>query len=156
MKKTIFIISLLTFLYSCKKDTVTVSYPDCSKKTNEINLVKGLIAGNYDWVKTYMYHFTFRDTLTPQNQGYTLQYQFDKNGTVSFYKNNQIQWTNNYEVDYEFKVSTYPLDSNTIVIIKDKQTGQRTQFFRPYLCNDSAYFYNPYSSITVVNFYKRN
>lgn len=121
-----------------------------------MTLVKGLIAGTYDWTKTYRIYSTFKDTLTPQNQGTTEQYRFEKNGTVSFWTNNLIQWTNNYEVDYEFKVSTYPLDSATIVIIKDKQTGQRTQFFRAFLCNDSAYFYNPYSSITIVNFYKRN
>ena len=156
MQKLFIIILLVLSFYSCKKDTATVSYSDCSRKTNDLTLVKGLIAGTYNWTKTYKIYFTFQDTLTPQNQGRTEQYRFDKNGTVSFWTNNQIQWTNNYEVDYEFKVSTYPLDSATIVIIKDKQTGQRTQFFRAFLCNDSAYFYNPYSSITVVNFYKRN
>ena len=156
MTRTLFSISLLILMNTRKKDTPTISYTDCSKKTNEINLVKGLIAGTYNWTKTYRYYFTFQDTLTPQNQGRTEQYRFNKNGTVSFSTNNQIQWTNNYEVDYEFKVSTYPSDSATIVIIKDKQTGQRTQFFRAFLCNDTAYFYNPYSSILTVNFYKRN
>ena len=79
-----------------------------------------MIAGTYNWTKTYRYYFTFQDTLTPQNQGRTEQYSFDKNGTVSFFANHQIQWTNNYEVDYEYKVTSYPLDSATIIIIKDK------------------------------------
>ncbi len=78
------------------------------------------------------------------------------NGTVSFVENNQNQWTRNYEIDYEFKVTQYQLDSATVVIIKDPETGQRTQFFRPFMCSDTAYFYNPYSSILTVNFYKRD
>lgn len=115
-----------------------------------------MIAGTYTWTHTFRYYFTFQDTLTPQNQGITQKYVFNKNGTVNFIENNQSQWTRNYEIDYEFKVTQYQPDSATVVIIKDRQTGQRTQFFRAFLCNDTAYFYNPYSSILTVNFYKRN
>jgi hypothetical protein len=152
--KTLLTVSLLFIFDACKKDNI--SYADCSHKTNDIGNVKAMIAGTYTWTHTYRYYFTFQDTLTPQNQGRSEKYVFSKNGTVRFIENNQNQWTRNYEIDYEFKVTQYQLDSATVVIIKDPQTGQRTQFFRPYLCNDSAKFFNPYSSITVVNFYKRN
>lgn len=147
-------VSLLFTFVACKKDSIF--YVDCSHKTNDINKVKEMIAGTYTWTHTCRYYFTFQDTLTPQNQGRTEKYIFNKNGAVIFIENNQTQWIKNYEVDYEFKVTQYQLDSATIIIIKDSQTGQRTQFFRPYLCNDSARFFNPYSSITIVNFYKRN
>jgi hypothetical protein len=151
----IFIAFFLFLSFSaCKKGNVF--YADCSNKTNGINKVKAMITGTYTWTHTYRYYFTFQDTLTPQNEQRTEKYVFNKNGKVSFIKNNQTQWTRNYEIDYEFKVTQYLPDSATIVIIKDPQTGQRTQFFRPYLCNDSARFFNPYSSVTIVNFYKRN
>jgi len=148
------VIPLLFTLSACKKDTF--SYADCSRKTNDIANVKAMIAGTYTWTHTYRYYFTFQDTLTPQSQGRSEKYVFNKNGTVSFMENNQTQWIGNYEIDYEFKVTQYQLDSATIVIIKDPQTGQRIQFFRPYLCDDSARFFNPYFSITEVKFYKRN
>lgn len=115
-----------------------------------------MIAGTYTWTQTYRYYSTFQDTLTPQNQGITQKYVFSKNGTVSFIENNLSLWTRYYEIDYEFKVTQYQPDSATVVIITDPQTGQRTAFFRPYLCNDSARFFNPYSSITLVNYYKRD
>jgi hypothetical protein len=147
-------LTLLLAFASCKKEARPNA--ECANKTNDMERVKELIAGTYNWTHTYRYYFTFQDTLTPFNQFRTEQYVFGKDGKVRFSKNNQTQWIRNYEIDYEFEVSQYPLDSATVVIIKDPQTGQRTQFFRPYLCTDSARFYNPYSSITVFNFYKRN
>lgn len=154
MTKYLIAIFLLSVFAACKKDSF--SYADCSLKANDISNVKALITGTYTWRHTFRYYYTFQDTLTPQNQGRSEKYVFNKNGTVSFVENNQILWTRNFEIDYEFKVTQYQPDSATIVIIKDPQTGQRTQFFRPFLCNDTAYFYNPYSSILTVNFYKRN
>ena len=154
MTKYLIAIFLLSVFAACKKDSF--SYADCSLKTNDISNVKALITGTYTWTHTFRYYYTFQDTLTPQNQGRSEKYVFNKNGTVSFVENNQILWTRNFEIDYEFKVTQYQPDSATIVIIKDPQTGQRTQIFRPFLCNDTAYFYNPYSSILTVNFYKRN
>ncbi len=154
MTRVLSAISLLFIIIACKKDSI--SYTDCSNKTNDITKVKAMITGTYTWTQTYRFYFTFQDTLTPQNQGITQKYVFNKNGTVNFFENNQSQWTRSYEIDYEFKVTQYQPDSATVIIIKDPQTGQRTQLFRPYLCNDSARFFNPYSSITVVNYYKRN
>ena len=154
MIRILLAVSLLFTFSACTKDNF--SHADCSKKTNEITKVKAMIAGTYTWTHTYRYYFTFQDTLTPQNQGRTEEYVFNSNGTVSFIENNQEQWTRNYDIDYEFKVTQYQPDSATIVIIKDPQTGQRTQFFRPHLCNDSARFYNPYFFMTIFNFYKRN
>jgi hypothetical protein len=148
----IVVLVLLTF-YACKKDGLQ---RDCSSKTNDINKVKRMMAGTYTWTHSYRYYFTFQDTLTPQSQGRSEKYVFEKNGKVSFIENDQKKWTRHYEIDYEFKVTRYQPDSATVVIIKDPLTGQRTQFFRPYLCIDSARFFNPYTSITVINFYKRN
>ena len=95
-------------------------------------------------------------TETPTTTGVNYKYVFNKNATVDYFENNTLKSSDNYVIDYEFKVTTYPLDSATIVIIKDKQTGQRKDFFRPWLCNDSARFYNPYNSIDIQRYFKRN
>jgi len=93
---------------------------------------------------------------TAANSGLVYKYVFNKNGTVDYYENKVLKSSDNYVIDYEFKVTSYPSDSATIIIIKDIQTGQRKDFFRPWLCDDSARFYNPYNSIDSQRYFKRN
>ena len=146
---------LLTFTFSCKKETIPNI--NCATKTNDIENVRQLLSGTYNWAYTTVRmrgNPTF--TETPNTMSLNYKYIFNKNGTVDYYENNALKSTDNYVIDYEFKVTTYPSDSATIVIIKDKQTGQRKEFFRPWLCNDSARFYNPYNSIDSQRYFKRN
>jgi len=165
--KLSFLILFLISLVGCKKDKndmndlnlpIAIKYPtmSCLRKTNNIDTVKTMIVGTYDWA--YTFYRPWRQVAqiwTPQNKGLTYRYIFKPNEEVEYYENNKLQWTNNYVVDYEFKVSTYQLDSATMVIINDKTSGQRMQYFRAYLCNDSARFFNPYSSIDVVRYFGR-
>jgi hypothetical protein len=157
-------ISILIGLSACKKDSyetnlpTAIKYPamSCLRKTNQIDTVKTMIVGTYDWA--YTFHRLWRQEAqiwTPQNQGLTYRYVFKPNAEVEYYENQKLQWTNNYIVDYEFKVSTFPLDSAATVIINDKISGQRMEYFRAYICNDSTIFYNPYSSIDVVRHFGR-
>ena len=157
-------ISILIGLAACKKDSyetnlpTAIKYPamSCLRKTNQIDTVKTMIVGTYDWAYTFYKPWRQEAQIwTPQNQGLTYRYIFKPNAEVEYYENQKLQWTNNYIVDYEFKVSTNPLDSATIVIINDKTSGQRMQYFRSYICNDSTIFYNPYSSIDVVRYFRR-
>lgn len=146
---------LLTFAFSCKKEAT----PDinCATKTNDIEYVRLLLNGTYNWTYTIvrmMGNPTF--TETPTTTGVNYKYIFNGNGTVDYYENNALKSSDNYVIDYEFKVTAYPSDSATIIIIKDKQTGQRKEFFRPWLCTDSALFYNPYNSIDRQRYFKRN
>lgn len=146
---------LLIFAFSCKKEKITNI--NCSTKTNDIETVKLLLNGSYTWVYTtvrMMGNPTF--TETPTTTGLNYKYVFKKNATVDYYENNVLKSSDNYVINYEYKVTSYPSDSATIVIIKDKQTGQRKEFFRPWLCNDSARFYNPYNSIDYQRYFKRN
>ena len=155
MRLILSLIILVTLIPSCKKDTIPTV--NCSTKTNNIEDVRLLIKGTYNWAYTtvrMMGNPTF--TETPTSMGLNYSYTFNKNGTVDYFENNSLKSTDNYVIDYEFKVTTFPSDSATIVIIKDKVTGQRKEFFRPWLCNDSARFYNPYNSIDRQRYFKRN
>jgi hypothetical protein len=143
------------FLYACKKEILpSVS---CSDKTNSIELVRQLLPGSYSWaysVVTYYGNNSFIET--PSTTGVRYKYTFNQNGTVYYYENDTLKSTDSYLIDYEFRVTTYSSDSATIIIINDKQSGQRKEFFRPYLCNDSALFYNPYNSVDYKRYLKRN
>ncbi|MCC6289920.1 MAG: hypothetical protein IT249_18740 [Chitinophagaceae bacterium] len=139
---------------ACKKERNDNS---CSEKTNSIDIVKRILPASYSWdysIVTYPGSNSFIET--PASTGMNYKYVFNKNGTVSYYENQVLKTIDTYNIDYEFKISTYPADSSTVVSIIDKQTGQRKEFFRPYLCNDSALFYNPYNSIDTKRYFKRN
>lgn len=121
-----------------------------------MDIAKKLLTGTYSWAYTIITYQIGSSIQTPANTGLNYKYVFDKNGIVYYYENDTLKSTGNYVIDYEFKVTTYPSDSATIVIINDNQTNQRKEFFRPYLCNDSALFYNPYNSIDSKRYFKRN
>ena len=153
MRLILLLLILTAITVSCKKETLI----DCSAKTNDMEKVRQFISGTYNWVYSTVWIMGNAPyTETPTSTGIIYKYVFKENGTVDYHENNALKSTDNYIIDYEFKVSTYPRDSATIVIIKDKQTGQRKEFFRPWLCNDSARFYNPYNSIDVQRYFKRN
>lgn len=139
---------------ACKKDILpNVS---CTQKSNSIEIARKLLPGSYSWSYTVITYQGGGSIETPSNTGLTYKYVFEKNGTVNYYENDTLKSTDIYTIDYEFKVTTYPSDSSTIIIIQDKMNGQRKDFFRPYLCNDSALFYNPHSSVDYKRYFKRN
>lgn len=151
-KYCLFIIMIL--VVSCKKDKLNV---DCSKKTNDIENVRILLPGSYTWAYSRVWIMGNAPfTETPINTGMRYKYVFDRKGFVDYFENDLLKSHDKYVIDYEFKITSYPSDSATIVIIQDKQTGQRKEFFRPWLCNDSARFYNPYSSFDVQRYFARD
>lgn len=148
------IIPLFIFV-ACKKERM----PDisCSAKSNSMDIARKLLPGSYSWAYSIVtYQIGGSRIETPTSTGLNYRYVFKKNGIVNYYENDILKSTDAYRIDYEFKVTTYPSDSATIVIINDRQTGQRKEFFRPYLCNDSALFYNPYNSIDFKRYLKRD
>ena len=153
MRLIFLLLILLAVTFSCKKE-ISIN---CSAKTNNIEDIKQLISGTYTWAYSTVWIMGNPPfTETPASTGRSYKYVFNKNGTVNYYEDNALKSNDYYVIDYEFKVSAFPSDSATIVIIKDNQTGQRKEFFRPWLCNDSARFYNPYSSFDVQRYFKRN
>jgi hypothetical protein len=144
----------MTFI-ACKKDTLP-NVP-CSEKSNSVEVVKKLLPGNYYWAYSIFTYLGGSSSIeTPSSTGMDYRYEFDKKGTVNYFENNVLKSADHYIIDYEFTVTTYPSDSATIIIINDSQTGLRKDFFRVYLCNDSALFYNPYNSIDTKRYFKRN
>jgi hypothetical protein len=151
---------MLLSLLACKKEkqkiTDSITVP-CDKKTKNIDSVRTLISGVYNWkYSTVIARGVDSYVETPQTTGQTQKYVFDKNSIASYYVNNRLTAEYNYVVDYEFKITNYPSDSSTIVIFKDKQTGYLLDFYRVKICNDSAVLFNPYSSISRTNYYERN
>jgi hypothetical protein len=141
-------------LFACQKDT-TQNF-SCNEKSNSIDLAKNLLPGSYAWAYTRVTFQGGSTIETPASTGLNYKYVFNKNGKVYYYENDILKSIDSYIIDYEFKVTAFPSDSATIVIIKDMQTGQRKDFFRTYLCSDSALFYNPYNSIDFKKYFKRN
>jgi hypothetical protein len=147
------LISGLIFL-ACKKDSI-IDIP-CSQKSNTIEDVRKILPGSYSWAYSKITFQGSASIETPASTGRNYQYIFDNNGRVLYYENNVLAASDSYTIDYEFRVTTFPSDSATIVIIRDSQTGQRKEFFRPYICTDSSLFYNPYNSIDVKRYFRRN
>jgi hypothetical protein len=146
---------LLIFTLSCKKEAIPNI--NCSTKTNDLENVRQLLPGSYHWVYTKAHMMGNPPYIeSAASAGLDYQYVFKKNGTVDYYESNVLISSDNYLIDYEFKVTTYPLDSAIIIIINDKQTGQRKDFFQPWLCADSALFYSPHNSIEIQRYFKRN
>ena len=155
MKHIFVLLFVMGVTLRCKKETLPII--NCSDKTNDMASARMLISGTYTWAYTIV---QMRGTPTfiesPATTGLNYRYVFKKNGTVDYYENDAFVSRDNYVVDYEFKVTSLPSDSATVVIIKDKQTGQRKEFFRPWLCNDSARFNNPYNSVENQRYFKRD
>jgi len=151
--RTFIFIMLSIILSDCKKDSIPRI--SCSSKSNSIEIVRKLLQGSYYWAYTIVTYQGGSFIETPSNTGKNYKYVF-VNGKVYYYENSVLISTDVYKIDYEFKVTTFPSDSATIVIITDGQNGQRKDFFRPYLCNDSALFYNPHNSIDYKRYFKRN
>jgi len=144
----------VTTSLACKKDTLPSI--TCNEKSNSIDITKKLLPATYSWAYSAISFQGGSFIETPISTGLNYKYVFEKNGNVSYYENNVLKSVDSYVIDYEYKVTTFPSDSATVVIIKDKQNGQRKDFFRPYLCNDSSLFYNPYNSIDSKRYFKRN
>ncbi len=149
------IIIIMILFFACKKENLpNIS---CNEKSNAIDLVRKLLPGSYSWAYTKETFPSGNSRIeTPASTGNNFKYVFYKNEKLYYYKNNVLQSIDSYIIDYEFKLTTYPLDSATVVIIYDSQTGLRKNYFRPYLCTDSSLFYNPYSSFNFKSYYKRN
>ena len=155
MSNILYLIIFSIIFMACAKE----KFPNisCSAKSNSIEIVKKLLPGSYSWAYTVAtYQLGGSKVETPLTRGLNYRYVFQKNGLVKFFENGKLKSTDVYKIDYEFKVTTYPSDSAVIVIISNTRSGQRKSFFRPYLCNDSALFYNPYNSIDFKDYFKRN
>jgi hypothetical protein len=151
---------IISPLFACKKgnqkmnDSIMIA---CDKKTKNIDSVRSLIPGEYNWAYSTIRSRGVESYIeTPQTVNESRKYIFDKEGNVNYYINNKAEAAYDYEIDYEFKITNYLSDSSTVIILNDKQTNYLVEFYRIRICNDSTILTNPYNSISRVDYYKRN
>ena len=120
-----------------------------------MDTLKNLIVAKYQWIKTRYAGRGGDITYTPQNTNRLENYEFYNNGTVNYYENLFLKNSFNYTIDYASKVTGILTHSSIMIIATDKNTGIIQFHFNVYLCNDTAIFGNPFSSVTNISYYKR-
>ena len=123
---------------SCTKGKIP--QVECSNPTSDIAKARLLILGNWEWAyERYRDRFTQTVIIkTPQTEGKTRKYDFRKNGTVVIYQNDTIIRNELYEVTTLNVVTGSNMDSEkTILLFKNQQTTQRTDFAPLQICNDT-------------------
>lgn len=123
---------------SCKKEKIPTI--ECSSPTSDISKTKSIIVGSWTWAyEKYRDRFSQNYIIkTPQTEGYTRQYDFLKNSDVKIYKNNNLIETAIYEITTLNVVTGSDMDKErTILLLKNKSTGQRFDFVPIQICNDT-------------------
>jgi hypothetical protein len=153
MKFFIWLIIFSGLIISCKKDNPEEI--NCSNQTNQIDIVKKMIAGTYDWVYTRIeYPSGGYYIITPADIGEHRKYKFESNGNFTLLFNDIVNTTGTYIIDYESKMTNNPSDSATIYILTVPGFGILPGYDQIFICTDSAMFYRPL--INNKTFYKRN
>ncbi len=151
-------------LFACKKTVPPqpVISVDCSKPTNKEALCKELILGKWEWARTYTY-FSLPSTVTPQELGHNVQFNFKADGIVETYLDGQFRDTSSYKI-VDAGISS-PRDSGITYLIMqgcDFKYPNSVRFYtytRPValkVCDDSLYLpYEYLMSHTGNNIYHR-
>jgi len=130
---------LLSFLLaSCKKENMP--FVECNNPTSEIAKTKSIIVGDWTWA-----YEKYRDRAsqsyiikTPQTEGFTRQYNFLENSEVKIYRNSSLIEIAIYEITTLNVVTGSDMDKErTILLFKNKSTGQRLDFAPVQICNDT-------------------
>lgn len=140
MNKVLFINFLFLFsllFNSCKKELPSV---DCSNPTTEIPTIRNIIIGRWTWAyEKYWDRLNHTYIIrTPQSERETRQYVFTKDTDVKKYKNNSLMSIETYDVTTLDVVTGSDMDKGkTILLFKDKTSGQRVDFAPIQICNDT-------------------
>ena len=132
-------VSLLCCTKDKIKDSITVS---CNRKTGNIDSVRQLIAGTYDWVYTYgIADRTGQEYIEiPANSGQRRRYIFDNQGAFRYYESDTLNIEYRYTIGYNLEDIGNLHDSSAVITVYDKHTDQEVYHFRPKICNDSTVF----------------
>ena len=145
-------LALLVIIAACQKDDA-IYYPQALKfpslnwpnKTNDIDTIKLMVVGTYDWVRTEVSNRTGTKYTDPDTERKTYKYVFRPDSIVELYEDGKFKWSNKYVVDYEMPIAILP-SAGTVISIIDKSTSNTLEYFYPFLSNDSAAFSNPGSN----------
>ena len=133
----IFILSLFLSA-ACNKGKIPVI--NCSSPTSDIAKSKSVIIGKWTWAyEKYLDRFSQTYIIrNPQTEGFTRQYEFLDNGDVKIFKNQNLIETALYDVTTLNVVTGSDMDKErTILLLKNKSTGQRIDFAPTVICNDT-------------------
>lgn len=153
----IFILSLFSTT-ACKKENILGI--NCRNPTSDISESKSIIIGKWEWAyEKYLDRFSQAYSIrNPQTEGFTRQYEFLKNNNVKIFKNQNLIETAIYEVTTLNVVTGSDMDSETtILLFKNKSTGQRIDFAPMVVCNDTLTLnYHAYSDMKGQEKWRKN
>ena len=131
------LIILVFLLSACKKHTLQYNI-SCNNPTNNIDISYQLIRGNWTWVSEY-YVQPFTGNIfyrTPISEGYTKQI-LASNSTFEYLKNGRFEQRYHYEFVIEKTLTNYPDDTTNVLVFKNFETGQSTNYVHYKICNDT-------------------
>jgi hypothetical protein len=138
-QKIIHLILLFScFLGGCKKSNIPQI--NCNTPTEDITIARHLILGQWDWIyESYYDRFAQMVIIkNPITEGKTRQYHFHENGLVYIFQNDTFVRKESFEITTLNIVTGSEMDSRrTIVLFKNIQTQQRTDFAPMRICNDT-------------------
>lgn len=137
MKYFLIIIIFPVLIIACRKNKIHYNIT-CNNPTNDINISRELIIGKWTWVsKLYREQLTGQLILkTPQSEGYTRQ-MFASNSVLEYFKNYTFKQKYSYEFTIERAITNYPDDTTNVLVFKDYNTGQRSNYVHYKICNDT-------------------
>ena len=138
MKKRIqFALAMLLLLLSmaCKRE------PDisCNSPTNDLSLSRKFIIGTWRLDRVVYFIDTSFTSYAPDTL--RVDYEFRKDGTLWYYRNNQFVDSCRYEIDIMKKYTLYRGDTtrNTLWLINRKTKMGLQDLVPIWVCNDSLY-----------------
>jgi hypothetical protein len=148
--KFLFTITILLFLFSCKKNDPQYNIP-CSAPTNDKNTSSYLLKGKWTWVSEF-----YREQLTgqyilktPASEGYTKQRTFRSDLTGDFFQNDTAIGMYRYDIVVENIITNFATDTTNVLVFKDFITGNRSNYVHYKICNDTLTLnYQIRSSVT--------
>jgi hypothetical protein len=141
MKKIHYGFAAILFMLgvACRK----VPDVSCNSPTNDADLSRELICGNWRWVKTRS--LSNGILITPDDVGYQFVLSFTDNGILKKYIDGNLSDTTNYEIAIEKKYTTFYGDTTRNVLAIGRPLGLGNplpliQHIVPIrICSDSLY-----------------
>jgi hypothetical protein len=157
MKKINYGFAAILFMLgvACRK----VPDVSCNSPTNDADLSRELIIGDWKWIRT---HFLQSNVITtPKNALYQVELRFKEDGIVQIYKDGRFVDTSSYEIAIEKKYTSFYGDTlRNVLAIRPTKNFQITPVLERFvpirICTDSLYLlYDSYGFHTGDNYFSR-
>lgn len=136
---TVLVVTTLCIL-SCKKEE-RKTYVDCKKPTNDADLTRSLIIGDWEWQYEKFRSRGLGKTIiyTPKTTGYRKSFRFLFSQRVFQYWNDTLVGNLRYEIAPLSSVTSFPADTQQVIVFRNTQTNIRESHVSFRICNDSLY-----------------